>query len=164
MTAPEVEVIAASSGTEPPATRLRYAVRNAGPQPVWVVDDRWLTWRQSAREIELSFRRERLQPGAVPFGYFAPQVAELPPGAELQRELELTWPQPLSPLWNEAPVAAPPPGAYAARLRIGYGTSPAPDDPRPGEPAEAATLRWQRDALSPPHPVEVPPYPQVAAP
>jgi hypothetical protein len=154
----EVEITEARSQRVPPSTRLDYEVQTVGSRPVWLVDDGFLTWRQDNGQIELSLAREPLQPGAEPFGYFNPTVVKLEPGEQVQRRIELSWPQSLSPLWNPSSIAAPPPGRHPVSVRVGYGLSPAPDPPEAGAPVEAPVLRWQHEAVSPAIAVDVPEY------
>jgi hypothetical protein len=157
VTAVTVEIVAAEPRTDPPGADFRYVVRNDGDATVWVVDDGWLVWRRQGRRIELGFQRVPMQPGAVPFGYFDPQVVALEPGAELTRAITLTWPQPLERMWNESAEAAPPAGEYEVAVRVGYGESPAPPPvTQVGESVEAPVLGWQREAVSAPVPLTVP--------
>lgn len=70
-------------------------------------------------------------------------------GGQVRREVELTWPQRLSRLWNSEGVATPAPGRYRVRMRVGYGLTPEPPPPVAGEDIEAPVLRWQHEAVSP---------------
>jgi hypothetical protein len=146
-----VEIAGAEPRTDPPGADLRYVVRTEGDAPVWLVDDGWLVWRQEGSRIELGFQRAPMREGVEPFGYFDPQVAEIAPGATVERTASLTWPQALDRLWNEQHEVAPPPGEYEVSVRVGYGESPKPPPvTRVGEPVEAPVLAWQRDAVSAP--------------
>jgi hypothetical protein len=156
-----VTIVAVVTEVRPPATTVRYQVRNHADATMWLVDDQWLTWLQRGRRIELSFNRVRMRPGAHVFGYFPPSVTGLPGGGLVVRSVRLTWPQPLAPLWNTEARAAPPPGEYEVSVRIGYGSTPEPDAPQLGESVEDPVLRWQREALSPPATLQVPPYQAV---
>jgi hypothetical protein len=145
-----VDIVDIASRSEPPGADVRYVVRNDGPEPVWVVDDGFLVWRQGDHRIELSFARAPMQPGVEPFGYFSPQVVPLGPGEHLERTASLTWPQRLSGIWNEADEAAPAPGEYEVAIRVGYGESPEPGEPELGRSVEEPVLAWQREAVSAP--------------
>jgi hypothetical protein len=92
------------------------------------------------------------------FGYFDPEVVALAPGASERRSVEVKWPSRLSDLWNEQPVAAPPPGEYDVTVRVGYATTASPPAAAAGEHVEAAVLRWQRTAASQPVRIAVPQY------
>ena len=143
----------------PDGARLRYAVRNDADSSAWLVDDGWLAWRQDGRRIELVYARVPMAAGAKPFGYFKPAVVELAPGEAVQREVGLTWPQPVSRLWNGVLEADPEPGSYEVAVRVGYGETPEPEAPELGEPAEAPTLAWQHEAVSEPAALTVSPRP-----
>jgi hypothetical protein len=145
----------------PPSTMVRYEVRNHADAPLWLVDDQWLAWRRAGRRIELALNRVTMRPGTRVFGYFPPTVTALPAGGRVVRDVRLDWPQPLAPLWNTEARAAPPPGAYEVSVRIGYGPTQEPDAPRLGQSVEEPVLRWQREALSPPANLLVPPYDAV---
>lgn len=142
----------------PPATVVRYEMRNGVDSPVWLVSDRWFSWRQTGRVIELGFQRVRMREGVQVFGYFPPEVVVIRPGERLARDVRLAWPEPLDSLWNTQPLAAPLPGSYLVSVRIGYGLTPEPDDPLLGESVEAPVLRWQHEAASPVVSLEVPDY------
>jgi hypothetical protein len=145
-----------SSQGDPPVTDLEYEVRNEGQTPVWLVEDGWLIWRQKGQEIELSYARGRMSPGAQVFGYFPPSVAKLDTGAHVTRTIHLTWPHSLDRLWNAESEAAPPPGHYHVSVRIGYGVTPAADAPDLRDGVEGPVLRWQREAVSDAVPMNVP--------
>jgi hypothetical protein len=152
-----IDVVEVASASDPRATNVRYVVRNQSDKSVWVVDDGWVTWRQDGDQIELSYARVPMQPGVQPFGYFDPAVVEVAPGDELERTVTLTWPQPLSRLWNAEAEADPPPGEYDLTVRIGYGVTPKPAPPQTlGEGVEAPVLAWQREAVSEPARLTVP--------
>jgi hypothetical protein len=139
-----VEIVEVASTSDPRATNVRYAVRNRSDAPVWVVDDGWVTWRRDGRAVELSYARVPMRPGVSPFGYFDPEVVELPPGGELERTVRLTWPQPLSRLWNAEAEADPPPGEYELTVRIGYGATAGARAGRRGAGAGLAARSRQR--------------------
>lgn len=153
-----VSIAEVTSRTAPPASTLCYRVRNGSDRTIWMVNDHWLSWRQTDSHIELSFRRERMRAGAQVFGYFPPAVVAIKPGQERAEWVELVWPQPLDELWNSQSLAAPPPGTYGVAVRIGYGLSPAPSSPRSGADVEAVVLRWQEEAVSAEAPLTVPAY------
>ena len=153
-----VDVTSVTSTVQPPTTEVAYAVRNVGAQPVWMVDDGWLIFRQDGDRIELSFARGRLQKGAQVFGYFAPAVVRLDPGEVADRRFTLTWPLVLDRVWNTDRIATPPPGEYRLSVCVGYGTTPRADDPQSGEDVDGGIQRWQRLALSAPVPVRIPAY------
>src|ERR1700742_696341 len=123
----EVIITKVAAQTQPPANLLRYTVRNSGPQSIWLVKDDWVVWHQQGQQIELSLARTRMQKGVQPFGYFAPEVMAIRAGESISRDLELTWPLSLSRIWNAQRLAAPEPGRYQLKIRIGYGLTPAPD-------------------------------------
>ena len=153
-----VSIVSANVRESPPAWLLDYEVRNESRAAVWLVVDESLGFRREGSRIELSYARGPMQAGAQPFGYFDPEVAELPAGGSVRRHLEIPWPSPLSTLWNEQRAAAPPPGEYEVSVRIGYAGTPSPEPPRDGESVEAPVLRWQRTAESPPVRIAVPAY------
>lgn len=153
-----VAIVSAATQSEPSSTRLEYEVRNDTDTTIWLVDDGWLTWRRMGKDIELSYARGKMQPGAQVFGYFSPSVVKLEPGNSILRKVHLTWPQSLDRLWNAERYAAPPPGEYRVSVWIGYGITPEPDSPGLGEGVEAPIFRWQKEAISQPVLMEVPPY------
>jgi hypothetical protein len=153
-----VDITAVSNATEPPLTRLAYAVCNAGGRPVWMVDDGWLVFRQDGDRIELSFARGRLQKGVQVFGYFAPAVLRLDCGEIANRHVTLTWPLPLDRIWNAERIAAPAPGEYRLSVGVGYGMTPQADAPNSDESVDAGIRRWQRLALSAPVIVRISAY------
>lgn len=153
-----VEIVRVISTPDPSSTTVVHVVVNHGYAPVWLVDDQWLIWNQQGNRIELSYKRGPLRPGRQIFGYFNPEVAEIPPGGKVTRETKLSWPQSLDLLWNDSSQAAPLPGRYEVQVRVGYGTTPRPDEPELGESIDASVLRWQKEALSSPVWMEVPPY------
>lgn len=132
------------------STAITYAVVNRSPSPIWLVDDQWFVWKQMNSDVEISFARGRMQEGVQVFGYFPPKTIEIPPGGGCERTFTLTWPQRLSRIWNAADVAERPPGRFRLSVRIGYGSSPAPEPPQLGEGVEVSVLRWQKEAVSPP--------------
>ena len=153
-----VIIVKVSSQVEPPASWLEYEVWNEAHVPIWLVDDDWLIWRQTATRIELSYIRGRLRPGAQVFGYFPPSVIKVEPGDHVSKVIQLSWPYTLDQLWNTERFAAPPPGEYQVSVRVGYGLTDEPDAPNAGEGVEASVLRWQREAVSQAVQMEVPPY------
>jgi hypothetical protein len=154
----EVKITGISNKVDPPGSEIEYEVRNDTERPIWVVDDGWLTWRQDGQELELSYARGKMRQGAQVFGYFVPVVVKLDPGSSIMRTAHLKWPQSLDRLWNLEPQAAPAPGDYRISVRIGYGVTAEPDSPRLGEDVETPVLRWQREAVSTPVTINVPPY------
>jgi hypothetical protein len=150
-----VKVEIAGIEERPGAVELRYVARNDGAAPVWVVDDGWLAWRPAGHRIELVYARVPIAKGTRPFGYFPPQTAQLAAGAALEREVSLTFPQPLSRLWNDRDEADPEPGAYEVAVRIGYGETPQPGPPELGQSVEAPVLAWQHEAVSEPVPLRI---------
>jgi hypothetical protein len=144
-----VQIVDIAERTDPRGADLRYVVRNGSGGTIWVVDDGWFAWRLEDARIELNFARVRMQPGVEPFGYFSPEVVAVEAGAELERTVALSWPQPLSGMWNAARSADPPPGEYEAVVRVGWADSPAPPPPDTAD-VEAPVLAWQREAVSEP--------------
>jgi hypothetical protein len=145
-----VSVILTSIHTrvDTPSTQLTYEVRNKGDRPVWLVDDGWLTWRQKGKQIELSYAREKMQPGAEVFGYFSPTVAKIEPGNAVTRKVELSWPLSLDRLWNDEYQAKPNPGKYKVSIKVGYGLTPEPGPLAPEESVETPVFRWQTSIVS----------------
>jgi hypothetical protein len=142
-----------ASSVDPPGCDLEYEVSNESHEPIWLVVDDWLIWKQRDRQIELSYARGKMSPGSRVFGYFPPAVLKVEPGRRVTRTVMLRWPQPLDRLWNVAPTAAPAPGEYRVSVRVGYGTVPAPELATVGEGVEVPVLRWQHEAVS--NPVEM---------
>jgi hypothetical protein len=153
-----VDIVAVTSSVQPPTTDVRYSVRNAGAQPVWLVDDGWLVFQQNGERIEVSFARARLQKGLQIFGYFAPAVVRLNAGEATDRCFTLTWPMLLDRMWNTDRIATPTPGPYQLSVRVGYGNTPQADEPNSGEDVDGGVQRWQRFAVSAPVPLTVPAY------
>lgn len=153
-----VEIVQMASKTDPPSTRVEYIIRNNSAAAIWVVNDNWLAWSQTGKTIELSFKRERMRKGSQVFGYFPPAVVRVDPGGSMRAAVDLTWPQRLDRLWNSTSTAAPPPGEYDVRVRIGYGLTPEPEKLRPGESVEEPIFRWQEEAISPASTMEIPAY------
>jgi hypothetical protein len=137
-----------SSSEDPWGCDLEYEVRNASQAPIWLVNDGWLIWHQSGKEIELSYARGKMRPGSQVFGYFPPAVLQVDPGSKVTKAVTLRWPQSLDRLWNQEASVAPGRDEYRLSVRVGYGTVPAPDPPSVGEGVEAPVLRWQHVAVS----------------
>jgi hypothetical protein len=127
---------------------VTFEVVNDGASPIWLVVDPWFVWHQRGRAITLSFARGRLQAGAVPFGYFNPEVQKLGAGERWNRSVPLSWPLSLSGLWNQADEAMPKPGEYDLRIEVGFGRTPHPPDPSGTSDVEQDVLTWQTKAQS----------------
>jgi hypothetical protein len=153
-----VAVVDVTSRGKPPSTQLLFEVRNDSTAPIWLVDEWWPIWSRTGTDIELSYKRGRMQPGAQVFGYFTPEVIMIEPSQGLSRTVEHTWPQPLDRLWNDVEWAASPPGEVRVRVRLGYGRTSEPKPPRSGEGVEGPVLRWQREVVSPAVSMVVPSY------
>ena len=145
-----MSIVSAIVNVSPPAWHLEYEVRNLGRVVIWLLVDESLVLRRDDAHIELSYARERMQPGVQVFGYFVPQVVKIPPGGSLRRSVEISWPCSLSDIWNAEREATPPPGEYEVSIRIGFALTAAPQPPKVGEDVEAPVLRWQKEAVSPP--------------
>ena len=158
-----VVIVNVASQIEPPSTHLEFEVQNHSDAPIWLVDDGWLIWRQTGKEIELSYARGVMQPGTQVFGYFSPSVVKIDPGNRILHVVHLTWPQPLDRLWNAEPYATPTPGEYRVSVHVGYGVAPEPDLPSAGEGVESPIFRWQREASSESVSMQVPPYSQAGS-
>src|SRR2546422_966596 len=143
-----VLIVSAATQTSPPAWHLEYEVRNPGSAPVWLIVDEELVLSHAGVRIELSYARGKMRPGIQPFGYFDPNVVEIPAGKSSRQTVEVAWPCRLSGIWNPVREAALPPGEYEVSVRIGYASTPAPDAPELDEGVEAHVLRWQREAVS----------------
>jgi len=154
----QVQITQAQAQAHPSAWQIAYEACNAGGQTLWLVDEPALTLRQTPGRIELSYAREPLRPGALPYGYFNPRCTPLASGECLQRQVNIAWPARLSALWNPAREAAPAPGDYAVTVRLGYGKTPEPDAPQPGEDVQDPVLRWQHQALSTPVTLTIAPH------
>jgi hypothetical protein len=155
-----VVIVSAVPQAGAPSTQVAFEVSNDTDSTIWVVDDGLLIWRQTGKELELSYARGKLQPGSHVFGYFPPSVVKVESGANISREVHLIWPQPLDPLWNSQRNANPPPGEYQISVRIGYGLTPEPDPPSGDDGVETPVFRWQKEAISQPVLIKVPPYGQ----
>ena len=153
-----VSIVSALVRTSPVAWHLEYEVRNPEQTPIWLVVKESLVLRRDGQRIELSYARGKMQPGAQPFGYFDPEVVQVPPGGSVRRSVEIDWPVRLSDLWNAEREVALPPGEYEVSVRIGYGTTPKPPPPGLGESVEAPVLRWQKEAVSQPTRLKLPGY------
>lgn len=125
-------------------------MRNETESPIWLVDDGWLVWRQIGQEIELSYARVKMMPGAQVFGYFPPAVVKVEPRRDVSRTIQLSWPLRLDRLWNVEKEVNPSSGTYHVSVRVGYGTTPAPESSQAGEGVEAPVFRWQEEAVSKP--------------
>ncbi len=157
-----VSIVEAVVDASTPSWRLTYEVRNSTGSPVWLVDDGALALRHVGRQIELSYAREAMQPGAKVFGYFAPAVVAIAGHDALRRSVMLRWPCRLSDLWNPQREAALSPGDYAVTVRVGFGTTDAPAPPRVGQEVEEPVLAWQTTAVSKPMTITLPPYPAAS--
>ncbi len=157
-TATTVSITEVRTLADPPSTRIELEVRNEGPDAIWLVADEWFIWHCAGQRIELSFQRTRMREGAQVFGYFIPEVGRIGPGENVRRAVELTWPMPLSTIWNSLDKATPDPGEYEIRVRIGYGLAPEPDQPGIDGDVETPVLRWQHESVSRPVEMTVPPY------
>jgi hypothetical protein len=153
-----VSIVSAVVQAVPPAWHLEYEVRNRGTTTIWLVTDESLVLRQLEGRIELSYARGRMMAGAQVFGYFDPKVVALEPGKSLRQRADVGWPCRLSDLWNDRREAAPPAGDYDVTVRVGFASTAAPGPPQLGEGVEAAVLRWQQEALSPPVRLAIPAY------
>lgn len=154
-----VSVILSSVHTkvDPPVTQLTYVVHNKNDKPVWLVDDGWFTWRQKGKQIELSFAREKMQPGVQVFGYFSPVVVKIEPGNAVTRTVELSWPLSLSRVWNSRDRVAPKAGKYEVSIKVGYGHTPEPGPLAAEDDVETPVLRWQSSIVSKPVTMNIPP-------
>jgi hypothetical protein len=153
-----VSIVSAIVQVSPPAWHLEYDVRNQGRAAIWLVDEESLVLRRDDAHIELSYARGKMQPGVQVFGYFTPKVLKVPPGGSVRRSVEITWPCRLSDIWNAEREAMPPPGEYEVSVRVGFGSTAAPKPPKVGEDVEAPVLRWQKETVSPPVRLAIPPY------
>ena len=143
------------SRRDPPVLDISYNVSNSSPDPIWMVSDGWIVWSRIGGRIEISLARGKMNPASAVFGYFVPATVQIPSGSTRAGSLALHWPLELDRLWNREGTVRPPPGRYDFTLRIGYGTTPVPDDPVLGESVESPVLRWQKQALSDPVSAEV---------
>lgn len=153
-----VSIVSAIVNVSPSAWHLDYDVRNLGRGVVWLVVDESLVFRRDDAHIELSYARGKMQLGVHVFGYFDPKVVKIPPGGSLRRSVEITWPCSLSDIWNSEREGTPPPGEYEVSVRIGFASTAAPKPPKVGEGVEASVLRWQKEAVSQPVRIAIPPY------
>lgn len=143
-----VDVLSISTTTEPPMTQLSYKVLNSGKNPIWLVDDNWLVWRQKDNRIELSFARERMQPGVEAFGYFKPQVIKIESGNFVIKDIELDWPLTLDRIWNSRGYVTPEPGEFVVSIKVGYGLTRESDSLSEKGSVEEPILQWQSTAVS----------------
>ncbi len=153
-----VSIVSAMVQVSPPAWQLEYEVRNLARTVFWLVVDESLVLRRDDAHMELSYARGKMQPGVQVFGYFDPKVAKIPPGGSLRRSVEITWPCSLSDIWNAEHEATPPPGEYEVSVRIGFASTAAPKPPKVGEGVEAPVLSWQKETVSQPVRIAIPPY------
>lgn len=151
----EVTIVKADPRRDPPGLDISWNVFNGRPDPIWLVNDGWIVWNESPGWIEISLARVKMNPASAVFGYFVPSTAEIPSGSSRSGSLALSWPLELDRLWNRTASVHPPAGRYVFALRIGYGATPFPDDPLPGESVESPVLRWQEESLSAPISVDV---------
>lgn len=151
-------LLGASTKTDPPATQLSYKISNSGDYPIWLVDDNWLVWKQHGKQIELSYAREKMQPGVQVFGYFKPKVKKVAPGKSVIKKIELKWPVSLDQIWNASNYASPKPGRYSVSIKVGYGLTPEPEPVAEGENVETPVLRWQMTIVSEVAMMDVPNY------
>ncbi len=152
-----VSIAAAIVQASPPAWHLDYDVRNQGTAAIWLVVDENLVVRWHDRRIELSYARSKMQPGVTVFAYFDPATVKIPPNASLRQSVNIRWPCHLSDLWNPVREVAPAHGDYEVTVRIGFARTPAPLHSNPGEDVEEAVLRWQKEAVSVPVQMTIPP-------
>jgi len=153
-----VSIVSAIVQVSPPAWHLEYDVHNPGKEVIWLVVDESLSFRHDNSHIELSYARGKMQPNVHVFGYFKPNVVQIPPQENVRRSLVITWPCSLSDIWNTEREAAPPPGEYEVSVRVGYALTSAPESPELGEDVEAPVLRWQKEVVSLPVRMAIPPY------
>lgn len=144
--------------SDPPKTRVEFVVRNNRIASIWLVNDRWLIWRQNGQAIELGLERGGMRPGAHVFGYFSPDVVKVESQSAYRSAVELQWPLPLDLLWNDLEEAAPAPGLYQTSVRVGYGLTEKAEPPKLGERVQAPVLRWQREAVSDAVAMQIPEY------
>lgn len=157
-----VSIVSAIVQVNPPAWRLEYNVRNLSGAVIWLVVDESLKFRRDEAHIELSYARGKMQPGVQVFGYFNPNVVDIPPDGSLLRSVEITWPCRLSDIWNVEREATPPPGKYEVSVRVGFALTATPKPTKVGEDVETSVLRWQKETVSPPVRIAVPPYVPLA--
>lgn len=154
----QVRITEAQSRPHLSAWQIAYEACNTGARMLWLVDEPVLTLHAAPGRMELSYARAPLQPGVLPYGYFNPRCTPLAGGDCLRREVHISWPARLSTLWNPVHEAAPAPGDYAVTVRVGYGDTPTPDAPQPGENVQDPVLRWQHTASSTPVTLTIAPY------
>ncbi len=153
-----VSIVSAIVQLSPPAWRIEYDVRNMSGAVIWlVVDESLKLWRDDAH-IELSYARGKMVPGVKVFGYFNPNVVDIPSGGNLHRTVEITWPCRLSDIWNVEREAIPPPGEYDVSVRVGFGLTSAPRPPKADEDVETPVLNWQKETVSSSVRIVIPPY------
>ncbi len=153
-----VSIASALVNVDLSAWHLEYDVRNLGRVVIWLVVDESLVLRRDDAHIELSYARGKMQPGVHVFGYFNPKVVKISPGESLRQSVEITWPCRLSDIWNAEREATPPPGEYEVSVRVGFASTAAPKPPKVGEDVEVPVLRWQKETVSPPVRIAIPPY------
>lgn len=153
-----VSIVSAIAQTSPSAWHLEYELQNLEPATIWMLVDESLTLQRDDAHIELSYARGKMQPGLHLFGYFDPAVVTIPPGGRLRRSVKISWPCALSDIWNAEREAAPPVGEYEVSVRVGFASTALPQPPNLGEDVEAPVLRWQKEAVSAPVRLAIPPY------
>ena len=144
--------------TSPSTWHIEYNVCNLGRAVIWLIIDESLVLRCKNMHIELSYAREKMQPGVQVFGYFNPAVVNIPPDGSLLRSVEINWPCHLSDIWNIEREVSPPPGEYKVSVRIGFALTEAPQHPNVGEDVEVPVMHWQKEAVSPLVQIVIPPY------
>jgi len=151
-------IVSAMVQIDPPMWHIEYEVKNPGATPVWLIVDEGLGFRRDGRQIELSYARGKMQPNVHVFGYFNPEVEKVLAGDHSRQTVEIAWPCPLSDIWNTEREATPPPGEYEVSVRVGYAGTENPLPAEVGESVETPVLRWQKEAVSPPVRIDIPPY------
>ncbi|MFZ1218003.1 MAG: hypothetical protein WAO00_01860 [Chthoniobacterales bacterium] len=148
--------MSATCEANPPAWHIEYSVHNQGTAFLWLIVDESLVFRRDGSRVELCYARARMQPNVKVFGYFNPDVIEIPAGETVRQAVEIIWPCRLSGIWNSEREANLPPGKYEVSVRIGFASTVAPEPPTVGEDVESPVLRWQEEATSSPVTLEIP--------
>ena len=146
----EVSIFNIAGGPDSGTTIVDYRVDNFTSSSIWLVDDGWRVWQRLGENIELSFARATMQPGASVYGYFNPEVVKIDAHQHVIRHIELNWPLQLSRLWNPVSTATLPAGVYNLSISIGYGLTPTPPEPAQDESVETPVLQWQIKVRSQP--------------